>query len=221
MEWEKGEEGPTKPKSRNENPVIEKYYFDSMAKINESYLATAAKIHDSYLERAKLIQTYATAIGALYTGLLGWVFIAGDKAVVAGTERLPKSGVIPTAFLAAAIDFAAAFTSFLAPRMKGDEELGFPIYEEDVMQRRNMAEGWITNLRLWRIAFMQLAVLSLGLGVAFLPVAFLKISEDKAFDLARNAVIGTSVVWAIGWIVYFALQRFRARGHSLPRAENK
>ncbi len=190
------------PLAENNIKGVSEFYFGALADINKAYLDRATKIAESYVERAKLLQAAAVAIATIYTGLLGYVYATADNAD--GQDRmLSVAGIIPTVFLAAAIAFSMAFTSFLAPVASGTQYTLSPRYEVDVYLRRNAYVAWTLRLRLWRVALLQLSVLSLALGVGFLPVAFMDLDEDTAIQYAFYAVGGALILWVVGWTVYW------------------
>jgi hypothetical protein len=180
-------------------------FHDTMSvEFYKAYIEIAKGTVERSQKRVEMLQAAALAIGGLYTGIAAYIFTTADQAAAGdaalGIKNFPNRGVIPTMFLGAAIVFAMAYLSFLTQPRAGDPVEGISSIRGDLNQQRNNFVQWMTDVPWWRTGCIQLAVISLGLGVAFLPVAFTSISDHDAFRSAIVASAVVIVVWAIGWM---------------------
>jgi hypothetical protein len=197
-------------------------FHDNMSiEFYKAYIEIAKGTVERSQKRVEMLQAAALAIGGLYTGIAAYIFKTADKAAAGdaalGIKNFPNRGVIPTMFLGAAIVFAMAYLSFLTQPRAGDPVEGIGSIRGDLNQQRNNFVKWMTDVPWWRTGCIQLAVISLGLGVAFLPIAFTNISDHDAFRAAIIASTAVIVIWMIGWISVGLNGRFSGE-KQMPKA---
>jgi hypothetical protein len=164
-------------KSRLEtNEARYRSQFDSETELFKNFHTTLRDMAKSAASRvdtlAQLVQTAAGAIVTLYTGVLALVFAAG------GTE-LPLRALIPAVFLGLAVVLAAAYAAFLTPI---DDTLFVPRSRprENAMRQTQAIQRYVRIRNNTRVRAIRSAVVSLGLGVLFLPAAFVAIGSSEA-----------------------------------------
>lgn len=165
------------PKTRTE--TIEARYrsqFDVEAELFKNFHTTLRDIGKTTVTRtdslAQLVQTASAAIVTLYTGVLGFVFVAGGTA-------LPLRALIPAIFLGLAVVLAAAYAAFLTP-------IPDTPYRPTSLPRQNALAQTRAVLRFVRVRnhtrarAIRAAVVALGLGVLFLPAPFIALGSAGA-----------------------------------------
>ncbi len=149
--------------------ALEKSRWDAEAELAKIFHQTIADVAKGSIERsrdsAKFVQTASTAVVAVYTGILGLVFSVTDN-------PLPLRGVYAAVFLGLAIALATAYLAFITkPRAPALYPGGSSLTEMQ-LYRTGYLTKWVnatvTNRR-WAI---RASVLSLAIGVAFIPAAF-------------------------------------------------
>lgn len=138
---------------------------------------------------AQLIQAAAGVIVTLYTGLLGLVFAAGG-------HPLPTRALIPGLFLGAAVALSTAYVAFLT-RVRNTD------FRPDSRPRANaLAQtaailNWVRHRVERRQEFIRSAVVSLALGVLFLPSAFVTLAEPPSLPALTTSTSppSTLVAW--------------------------
>jgi hypothetical protein len=127
---------------------------------------------------AQSTRNAAAAIGVLYSAVLGVTFSV-DK-------PLPARGAIPAFFLGLAIVMATVYEAFpWRPKKQPNfpEETGKPLYDQQTYSEAFVL--WMTARVNLKAYALRVAILSLALGVAFLPVGFLSLGRGplSATDL--------------------------------------
>jgi len=155
-----------------------------------AYITTAQNSLASSLTRANYVITAAGSIVTLYTGLLALQFSPGGK------TPLPARSIFPALFLGGAVAFATFYVAFLRPIRTATELLPSGL-GGDIPQKRLLAYmDWCFAGVLARAWSLRLAVISLALGLALLPVGFVQLSTTAATDL----VVGAGAI-LVAWIV--------------------
>jgi hypothetical protein len=146
-------------------------------------LARAKSVHDARLgvaqasiERgrsgAEFVRNAAAAIVTLYTGILGVAFATGS-----GNTPLPARGLAPAVFLGLAVTFASAYVALISnvPSARAPA----PHSNLEVFQERRLQVFmfWVVRIALGRVYFLHASVLTLGLGVLFLPAPFVAVAN--------------------------------------------
>jgi hypothetical protein len=149
--------------------ALQKSRWDAEAELGKLFHQTIAEVAKGSIERsrdsAKYVQTASTAVVAIYTGILGLVFSVTDN-------PLPVRGVYAAVFLGLAIALATAYLAFITkPRAPALYPGGSSLTEMQ-LYRTGYLTKWVNATvhdRRWAI---RASVLSLAIGVAFIPAAF-------------------------------------------------
>ncbi len=145
-------------------------YYAKMQSVFAAYVDTTKAAIDRAQARAMYINTVASAISALYTGILAFRFVSkvDDKAA----PNLPLRGFVPVLFLAVAIVLATVYLSYLSQRRDTTtvKTSGNLVKNADYALEGYIC--WVKEIIEPRLPFLHGAVVSLGLGVAALPIAF-------------------------------------------------
>jgi len=164
-------------------------YYTVFQAVQTAYLGAARDSVTNAQSRAQYVVTAAGSIATLYTGLLGLVFGLSS----AGHE-LPERGVWAGFFLGLAIVLATFYLAYLIKRPSGAMTQPSAALRVDAVQRVYDFVAWSRDAVLTRRYFLQCSVISLGVGVAFLPAAFTTLGNASARWLA---LLGLLVVFGI------------------------
>jgi hypothetical protein len=140
--------------------------FDLAKSFHQNIADVAKGSIDRARDSAKFVQTAATAIATIYTGLLALVFSVTDN-------PLPLRGVYAGVFLGLSIALSTAYLAYLR---KAPPPVSYaPGSSLTTLQlaRTGFFMRWINatvNNRSWAI---RASVISLAVGVMFVPMAFL------------------------------------------------
>lgn len=140
--------------------------------VHDAYIATAQSSLDRAMTRVNYVTGAIAAVTTIYTGLLGLVYSAATNA----KTPLRTIALIPPVFLGLALllvtiwaaMFKKAYTarvSFLATNVGG------PVMPDRV----RIFMWWCANITTARLWALHAGIVSFGLGVATLPLPFLKI----------------------------------------------
>lgn len=173
------------------------HYLANLAAVYAARLEVAKGTIDRARARAEFIEKAAAAIASLYTGVLALVFTVTGSADTTPANRLPSRGVLPAAFLGLAIVLSVVYLAFITrgQGVTGAASKGNP--RDDQKDELDAFVRWTSTTALRRREFLQAAVLSLALGVVFLPVAFLDINNNAAFYAAGGAIVTSLVVLVV------------------------
>jgi len=164
--------------------AIQQARLEADAELGKLFHQTLTDVAKGSVDRsrdsAKYVQTAAAAIAALYTAVLGLVFSVTDN-------PLPVRGVAAAVFLGLSVALATAYLAYLTkpnppPMYAGGGSLG-----ELQLNRTAFVTNWINaivNDRRWAI---RASVLSLAIGVAFVPAAFVATHRAPAVPAAPTA----------------------------------
>jgi hypothetical protein len=180
------------------------------ASVQSAYLDVAKGTIDRSLKRAEFVTAAAGAIGTSYAALLALAF-----SVSADTPHpLPARGLAPAVFLAVSFLMSVIYVAFL--RGATVDLTLIPSGGSDVQERRlTTFLKWVNLGLLRRTWALRTAVISLGAGVALLPLPFLDISSGWArvcIALAAGAVM----VWIGIEIVYWFATRNERPSAGVP-----
>lgn len=160
--------------------------------VHGGYIAVAQGSLDRAVQRATYVTTAAGAVATLYTGILGLRYSADHTA-------LPARALIPALFIGAAVAFSTFYMAFLRGSTKRQEllpsGLGGDIAETRLLDFMEWSFGGVLA-RAWSL---RLSVLSLALGLAFLPIGFVQLSGGITWALGMAAV-ALLVLWIFGEI---------------------
>lgn len=123
---------------------------------------------------AQATRSAAAAIGVIYAAVLGVAFSV-DK-------PLPPRGLIPAVFLGLAIVMATAYEAYPARQKSGQnfprETDQGPLYDTQTYAARYVE--WVTARINLKAYALRVAIMSLALGVAALPVGFISLGARIA-----------------------------------------
>ena len=174
--------------------------------VQAAYLEVGKGIIDRSLKRAEFVTAAAGSIGTIYSGLLALVYSSSADV----PNPLPARGIVPALFLAAAFVFSAVYVSFLRrARRKGNllpGGVGGAIEETRLISFIT----WATESAMQRAWALRTAVVSLGAGVALLPLAFVRLQwwQTVAITLFAISVVG---FWLLGEAGCYTWVRPRVR----------
>ena len=172
--------------------------------VHDAYLEVAKASLDRAIQRATFVTTVVTGISALYTGALALVFSLASTPA----QPLPPRGVVPLVFLGLGLVFSAFYMAFIRSSQRRRILLPSGIGGEVEQQRLATFMEWTFSGVLARAWALRAAVVCLGLGVVFLPIAFLSVSATWiAVGIGLGA--GLLAAWLIGELVWWLISRKR------------
>jgi len=175
----------------------EKADFDNHYKILQEfykgYIEIAKGQIDKAIERADFVQKVAVAIGTAYVGVLALRFsVAKD----AQGGILPETGIFPTLFLGISFFLAAFFVGFITkPKRIFGQTPRSSLRGSQRVWRNNFVK-WTRDQATKRRFALQASIISLGVGIAFLPVPFTEIKSEQVWPY---------VWWGLGAIIVIPL----------------
>jgi hypothetical protein len=120
---------------------------------------------------ATFLEKAAASLAALYTGIAALL--------VATDTPLPLRGVIPTVFLGLAVVLAAYYLAFIGGRHRvAQTGLGNDNPQQDAETRINNLVVWTRAITGMRAHALRAGVLSLAFGLAFMPFAFVRVTDE-------------------------------------------
>jgi len=149
---------------------------------DQAYYQTLLEAGKASLERARsaaeLVQKAAAAIGTLYAGVLGVSFSVADR-------RFPLRGIIPALFLGLAIALSMVYAAYITrPGEVALQDLSTSPPER-LQGRLVNFFAIITDAVQRRSTWLRASVVSLGLGVFFLPTAFVTFGNSGQPDRSK------------------------------------
>ena len=179
--------------------------------LQAGYVAVAQGAIDRARDSAKFVQTAATAIGSLYTGLLALTYRTGlgaQSSTPNGVKQLWDSrALIPALYLGLAIALATAYLAYLAHGTPTAAPGGSDDLTELATQRLDVYLRWVHEAVVRQRYLLQVAVLSLSAGVIALPAPFVSVAADNERLLWVLAVVALVplfllplMIGAAGWL---------------------
>ena len=139
--------------------------------LNSAYLDVAKGQLDRAISRAEFLEKAAGTIAGLYTGLLGFLYNADTTK----GKPFPVVGIMPTIFLGLSIVLAAVYLSYITHPKPIETSEPSALFDQQMINDRDDFISWTSEVVLQRVYWLQSAVISLGFGIIFLPVAFLNV----------------------------------------------
>ncbi len=157
-----------------------------------AFITVASNAIDRSLSRAATVTAASSAVATIYTGLLTASYVSGAAPKV--------QAVIPAIFLGLSVIFAATYTAFLHQKSKDVRFLDAARGEQGAQERLLGFFEWIVAAVYDRAWALRVAILSLGIGLALLPLAFVGASAGwTAFAGGAGGVL--LVLWLLGeWL---------------------
>lgn len=186
---------------------LNKLFHESLAEVAKEGIASSR-------DGAKYVQTAASAIAALYTGILGFAFSVTDK-------PLPIRGAAAAAFLGLAVALSTAYLAYLTKAKTPPMYSGGSSLSELQLNRTSFFARWVNaiiNERRWAI---RASVISLAVGVAFIPAPFVATHHVNAIP-AEPAVpaIPTAVAPELGALAKRTLEKQLSGYDAAVKARN-
>jgi hypothetical protein len=159
--------------------------------LNQKLAETLTTLSVGAIDRARtgaqFIQTAATAIAGLYTGVLAVLFVADQAA--------PIRSFIPVLFLGLAVVLATYYLAFVVPGTRMDRPDYQNINDADLWVRLNYVSRWVRRIVFRRGGALRAAVVSLFFGLLFLPVGVAHLPANlKIQGLPEPKITTTSEV---------------------------
>jgi len=162
--------------------------------VYNAYLDVTKSNANRSIERAEFVQKAAVAVGTAYVAVIGLSFGAGNQNTI-----LPLQGIVTTIFLGLSIFLASAYVAFIAkPKAEPGVVKGSTMPEYN-REQLNVFIRWARSPALRRLYLLQAAVISLGIGIMFLPLAYLP--ENNLFAVAL-LILGLLITFTTPLIVY-------------------
>jgi len=141
----------------------------------QAYLDVAKGQIDRSVTRTQFLTTAASAIGTVYTAIIGLSFGLGQP-----NHTLPATGIAPAIFLGLSIALAAYYLAYITSQthllnqtattsMQPTASI-LPI--QRLFEERNHLIEWVANTVVSRIHWLHAAVISLAIGIVFLPIPY-------------------------------------------------
>lgn len=154
--------------------------------ILNAYLDVAKGQIDRATGRAEFIEKAAGTIATLYTGILAFTY----NADLTKGKAFPAVGIAPTIFLGLSIVFAMFYLAYIKQPRPFQNAATSGLLPEQLLNDRNDFIGWTTSSVLERAPWLQTSVISLGLGVLFLPIVYI------------TPALSETALW---WIIFVCL----------------
>jgi hypothetical protein len=144
----------------------------------QAYIDVAKGQIDRSVTRAQFVSTAASAIGTVYSAVIGLSF-----GLLQADHTLPARGIAPAVFLGLAIACAAAYLAYIntSSRIAETQRPVSLLPAQRLIEERNDFIQWATLTVTSRVHWLHAAVISLAIGVIFLPIPFLAISDWLAW----------------------------------------
>lgn len=142
----------------------------------QAYIDTAKASLDQAMTRADTIQRAAAAIGTVYVGILAFVFKPERDPTQQLSFVLPVRGVWPVVFLGLAIAFTSLYLAFI-------RRYQLPPAGKLFVATPEAYTRWATAALAHRSWLLHMAAMSLSVGLALLPLPFLKLDTGKVLLL--------------------------------------
>lgn len=166
-----------------------------------AHLAVAQGQIDRAQARAALVIQAASAIGTLYAAILGLDFGLGGGANKA-VAPLPIRGIVPAVFLGIAIFAAALYLAYLTSLGTFRDAKPSGLLSYRLIEQADDFTRWTARFVSQRLPWLHAAVICLGFGVLFLPVAFLDLAD-------LGVLIAGGVALVLVFIMVFWLESAR------------
>jgi len=178
--------------------------YATFQEVYKGYVEVAKGQIDRSLQRADFVQKVAAAIGTVYTGIIALSFAVAKDAKDVVTP-LPVTGMGPAIFLGLSLVLASVYVAYLGkPGGVKPEPPGGTLRADQVSQR-NTFILWNSASVLKNRHFLEASVVSLGIGIASLPLPYLKSNAIFLWWLVGIGVFLTSLPILIPPLV----ERFR------------
>lgn len=145
---------------------VEDAIIANRAEVQKNLMTVAAGSIDRSRTGATAVVTASTAITAVYTGLLGYVF--GLEA-----EPLPARALLSPIFLALSIVLSTGYLAYIVATRRVMPIANSGGWESQTYQRVNLFVRYTKRIVERRVWLLQAAVVALGIGVAYIALPFI------------------------------------------------
>lgn len=188
------------------------YIYAVEQALTNAYINLATKAIDNAQARGQFVQTAASAIAAIYSGILALSFSVG-KDVAAGVGKLPVEGLVPDFFMGLAIVLAAIFLGYIEQQRDLPGPRGSGNDLEALVEERNAFLRYAGEYIRPRLYFLHAAVVSLGAGIISLPSAYLAgAAQPLVGTLSASATIWIAALVAL--VLVFSLPKLIEHLHT-------
>ncbi len=160
--------------------------------VHSAYLDVAKAAIDRAQARAQFIQTAGAAVSTAYAAILALSYKA-DSTSPSG-HPLAVQGVFATLFLGLAIALSAVYLAYLTKHDPVPGPAATPGLDEYQNRRLDAFIQWAAVPILSRVYFLHASVISLAIGVALLPLAYLPLSITMDIVVVFAAIVFVFVV---------------------------
>jgi hypothetical protein len=212
LEVQRAREDTTREVMRTRVDADREAEIELVKAVHDAYIEVTKGSLDRSLKRAEYLVTVTTGITGVYTALLGLVYSVGKD----GTPNpLPPRGVIPVVFLGLGLILSAFYMAFLRRTTIKAALLPTGIGGTLPEERLRTFFTWTFSGVLDRAWALRMAVVSLGLGLALLPLPFLAINhhDTRNYTIAAAAVLAAWALGEIVWALIPAISRRRDDQH--------
>lgn len=154
--------------------------------IHNAYIDVTRTSAERMLQRADSVLRVAAAIGTVFTTVLG-LLVAVDG------RRISAWAFLPTSLIAASMVLAAFYLGYVSTRSEVAQPLKSSLSAQ--VQHARLAEyvSWVNRLALRRVWALRLAILTLGVAVASMPIAYVT-EHQCVYGVGIAAVLAACVV---------------------------
>jgi hypothetical protein len=136
---------------------------------------------------AEVVQKASAAIVTLYTGLLGFVFVASDN-------PLPARGILAPVFLGLSVVLSTAYLAYLNPvKDTTNGPAALAGVEPRVFARLNATIEAASKIATRRSYALRASVVALGVGLVYISLPFLTLGTTPA--TAQPTPASTAAAW--------------------------
>lgn len=163
----------------------------------QAYIDVAKGQIDRSVTRTQFLATAASAIGTVYTAVVGLTFGLGQPG-----HTLPARGIAPAIFLGLSFALAAVYLAYITKQSRmlnqsraADTEHPVSLLPaQRLIEERNDFIQWVADTVTSRLYWLHAAVISLAIGVFFLPVPFIAV-QNLEWLVWVGVAIGLIVVF--------------------------
>lgn len=194
--------------NQNERKSEFDHYYQMTSEIQKGYIEVSKATIDRSIQRAEFLQKVAAAVVSLYTAILALTY-AADKTK---GNTISILGVIPGFFIGISYLLSAFYVSFIT-RSKDIEETKSDgtLIGEELSQRITFIK-WNRATAMKRIPLLQASIISLGIGILFLPIPYIQIPGNL---LIIAFSIGTAAIILVPLILYI-IEKKQVKDKPLP-----
>lgn len=173
-----------------------------------AYLDVTKGALDRAQSRAQFVQTAAAAVSTAYAGILALSYsVSSTNPKI---RSLPVQGIVATLFLGLSIALATVYLAYFGGQGSVPGPGAAPSLGEQQRARLASFINWASAPIVTRVYFLHAAVVSLAVGVACLPVAYMSISSTDAVKLT---VAGLAAVFVLPGLITGGSWRLPGRSH--------